>query len=423
MLRFGYACLTLGVPGTQMRSCIMRTATEAHLREVISHNLEALKHLVQYNKNNNIRLFRISSDLIPFGSSPVNTLSWQELFADTFDEIGSAIATAGLRASLHPGQYTVINSPRVDVVDRAIADLEYHESILRLLKCDNTSKLILHVGGAYGDKEAAIERFCQNWERLSSRVQSRVVLENDDRIFTAADVLTISERLSIPAVFDVLHHEINPPEESKSLDYWITQFTKTWKPADGRQKIHYSQQRSGGKPGAHSETIYSQEFLRFYKTVCTIDLDIMLEVKDKNLSTIKCELIASKTKRISSLEVEWARYKYNVLERSPSAYHEIRQLLKDKNEYPVMQFYCLLEQAMDTPIETSKAVNALLHVWGYFKGSANPHEKARFFSQLAKYNGGTIKVDSLKKQLYGLAIKYNTRYLLESYYLLLSSSK
>ncbi len=418
MINFGYACLALGVVGTQMKSCKMRTATPERLREIITQNLQALMQLVQYNKENDIYLFRVSSDLIPFGSSPVNTIHWKEEFADTFEKIGKAIADAGMRISMHPGQYTVINSPDEDVVNRAIADLEYHEQVLRLLQTDSGSKIILHVGGAYGDKTAAMKRFCRNWARLSDRVRSRIVLENDERIYNIADVLDIAGHLGVPAVFDTLHHSINLPSQNLSETDWILQCAKTWKSSDGRQKIHYSQQDSEGKPGAHSKSIYTEPFLKFYETVQYMDLDMMLEVKDKNLSAIKCGLLVSDTNNMYTLEREWAKYKYNVLEHSQSAYLTIRALLKDKRAYPVVQFYSILEHTLDEPLETNNAVNALLHVWGYFKKFAQPDEKKRFFSALDKYKSSAAKLATVKNQLHKLAKKYDERYLLQSYYFL-----
>lgn len=418
MINLGYACLALGVKETQMKSCIMRTATDERLREIIGHNLDVLMGLVKYNQESQIRLFRISSDLIPFGSSPVNLLQWQEEFAESFEQIGKAIKDAGLRVSMHPGQYTVMNSTDEDVVKRAIADLDYHAQILHLLKTDHTSKIILHVGGAYGDKAAAIERFCRNWERLSDDVRGRVVLENDERFYNVSEVLQLALRLGIPVVFDTLHHAINPPEAHRRPVDWILQCAKTWKPSDGRQKIHYSQQNPEAKPGAHAKTISAEEFLQFYETVDHLELDIMLEVKDKNLSAIKCGLLTSQVNHISSLEQEWAKYKYSVLERSPKAYQKIRELLKNKREFPVKEFYHTLELAMKEPTEINHMMNGLLHVWGYFKTLANPDEKKRFFVALDRYQKGTAKAESVKNQLFKLAQKYDQDYLLQSYYFL-----
>ncbi|MDD3289916.1 MAG: hypothetical protein PHT29_03420, partial [Eubacteriales bacterium] len=73
-MRIGYACVTIGPEDTQMKTCRQSNATREVLTELAEHNLTALDRQVDYNIRNNIRLFRISSDLIPFGSSPVNQI-------------------------------------------------------------------------------------------------------------------------------------------------------------------------------------------------------------------------------------------------------------------------------------------------------------------------------------------------------------
>ena len=119
-MSIGYACLNIGTPNTNIRSVMQRNATPEKLTEVTAHNLEALEKMVDYNIANDIRLYRISSDLIPFGSSPVNALDWPEIHKEAFERIGAKIRKSGMRVSLHPGQYTVLNSPTEDVVERAI---------------------------------------------------------------------------------------------------------------------------------------------------------------------------------------------------------------------------------------------------------------------------------------------------------------
>ena len=158
-MSIGYACLNIGTPNTNIRSVMQRNATPEKLTEVTAHNLAALEKMIDYNIANDIRLYRISSDLIPFGSSPVNALDWPEIHKEAFERIGAKIRKSGMRVSLHPGQYTVLNSPTEDVVERAIADLIYHDKILTALGTDTTNKIVLHVGGIYGDKEAALDRF------------------------------------------------------------------------------------------------------------------------------------------------------------------------------------------------------------------------------------------------------------------------
>jgi UV DNA damage endonuclease len=189
---------------------------------------------------------------------------------------------------MHPGQYTVLNSPHAHVVENAIRDLAYHCDFLEAMGMDASNKIILHIGGIYGDKPAAIERFKSHYIMLDDRIKQHLVIENDDTCYTIEDVLAIGKALKIPVVFDTLHHEINPSPTSHSMIEWIVACAKTWHKKDGVQKIHYSQQAHGKRAGSHSETIDLPAFLRFYKTLPTTDLDIMLEVKDKNVSALKC---------------------------------------------------------------------------------------------------------------------------------------
>ncbi|NTV90991.1 MAG: UV DNA damage repair endonuclease UvsE, partial [Clostridiales bacterium] len=173
-MNIGYACLTVGVPGTDLKSCIMKNAGDERLRELIGNNLDSLEKIIEYNISSGIRLFRISSDLIPFGSSPVNRLPWERLFSDRLSGIGKKIRDGGIRVSMHPGQYTVLNSPDPEVARRAAADLDYHCRLLESLGTGADCKIILHLGGAYGNKKTAIERFGKNFRLLDGRLAERL---------------------------------------------------------------------------------------------------------------------------------------------------------------------------------------------------------------------------------------------------------
>lgn len=418
-MSIGYACLGIGIPNTSFRSLIQKNATLDNLTGVISSNLEALHYLLEYNIRNNILLFRISSDLIPFGSSPVNTLDWGHDFKNEWQRLGYLIQESKLRVSMHPGQYTVLNSPRPEVVERAIDDLIYHEKVLSNLSTNSENKIILHIGGAYGDKTAAIERFSENYMKLPVAVKDRLVIENDDRIYNIQDALHLGEKLSIPVVFDNLHHNVNPPQENNSDTYWIQRAFETWRVQDGKQKIHYSQENPQKRRGAHSETINLDQFLWFYKKMEDPIPDIMLEVKDKNLSAVKCINGSSENRKIASLEDEWALYKYNILERSPSIYQEIRNLLKDKTKYPVEDFYRLIDMGMSEVPSIGNQVNALQHVWGYFKVKASEKEKISMNKWMKDFKDEKITISFMKKKLNRLALKYNEAYLNNSYFFVL----
>lgn len=286
-MKIGYACLTVGVNGVKQRTCMMKNASPDMLRSLIKSNLESLDKILDYNIDNNIKLFRISSGIIPFGSHPINTLKWWDEFSDKLKEIGNKALTNGIRLSMHPGQYTVLNSPNESVVLRAIKDLKYHCRFLDSLGVEPEHKIILHVGGIYGDKCVAINRFIKQYRCLDENIRCRLVIENDDRQYTIADVLSISQSEKIPVVFDNLHHQVNSDNNHSDIE-WIEICRNTWKTQDGSQKIHYSQQDRDKRPGSHSSTIDVDKFLQFYNRIDKQDIDIMLEVKDKNLSAIKC---------------------------------------------------------------------------------------------------------------------------------------
>ena len=415
----GYASKALAVPGAAMRSVTKRLATPLRLAQVIDGNLAALDAILDYNRANGIRLFRVSSDVIPFGSSPVNQLDWRSLFADRLAALGEKARRSGIRLSMHPGQYTVLNAPDRNVAERAAADLAYHEAFLSALGMDDACKIILHVGGAYGDKRSALQRFAAAYRQLPSRVQRRLVLENDDRLFTACEVLELCRAIGAPMVLDTLHHEVNhAPGDPGALDL-VDAARATWRQADGRPKIHYSQQATGKRPGAHADSIAVDPFLAFYRSLDQRGIDIMLEVKDKNLSAVKCLACASDAGGIAVLEREWARYKYSVLEHDQDAYQQIRMLLKNKDGYPARQFYKLVEGALAAPASRGSFANAAQHVWGYLSDVVTGRERSSFLRLMQRFEDGQVAPEAVKRRLHTLAAAYGSTYLRESYYFVL----
>jgi len=415
-MSIGYACLAVGVQNTDLKSCMIRNASNETLIKLIAHNLNSLENITDYNIENKIKLFRISSDLIPFGSSPANKIPWQDIFAEQFQNIGRKIIKSKMRVSMHPGQYTVLNSPNSDVVAKAIDDLNYHAGVLDTLKVGPEHKIVLHIGGIYNEKNLASKRFISHYAKLDEKVKRRLVIENDDKSYNIFDVLEIGTLLNIPVIFDNLHNEINSFDKSKIESYWIDQCNKTWHGKNGKQKIHYSQQNQLKRQGSHSKTIRINEFINFYENLKLKDIDIMLEVKDKNLSSIKCINCISPDKNIKSLETEWSKYKYSILEKSHTDYLKIRELLKNKNDYPVVEFYNILENAMQKTSEVGNSINAAQHVWGYFKNTATEKEKDEFIKKIKGYEQNKTTISSTKNFLRKMAVKYEQQYLLDSYY-------
>ena len=410
-MKIGYACLTVGIPDTKMRSVTQKNATDDKLREIIAHNLKSLKNMLLFNAQNSIKLFRISSDIIPFGSSPVNSLDWETEFKKEFCELAKIISENGIRVSMHPGQYTVLNSPRLDVVSRAIDDLAYHTKMLGALECSTECKIILHVGGVYGEREAAIARFKRVYRTLDDKIKQRLVIENDDKSYSIGDVLQIGLECGIPVVYDNLHSEIKPSGNYPHL-YWIDKCAATWQEKDGTQKTHYSQQAADKLPGAHTQTIAINEFLRYVNSLSGADIDIMLEVKDKNISAVKC--INTLAGDGSSLFRDWLRYKYYLLEHSYDIYESAKKIVE--TSAVAREFYLLTEKAFKLSPTVQSRLLAAKAVWKELESAASDKEKQYFKDEIELLERGDYDAVRMKKILLSVAQKQHNNVLKTSFY-------
>lgn len=293
--RIGYACLCQSLPEASPRGTILRNAAPDRLRALIAANLDGLAAVLRFNVANDIRLFRISSDVIPFGSHPANDLAWWDEFGPQLDALGGFIRAHDLRVSVHPGQYTVLSSPKEEVVEAATSDLVFHARLLGALGTDGRHKIVIHVGGAYGDKDAARRRWIAAVRALPDAVRERLVVENDERLFGAEDVLAASQATEAPVVFDILHHRVyagypheldGPPADLPDL---LRAVFATWHPErDGVPKLHYSTQDPARRPGAHAEYVDAEECAAFLRAVPPeATFDLMLEAKAKELALLR----------------------------------------------------------------------------------------------------------------------------------------
>jgi UV DNA damage endonuclease len=261
-----------------------------------------------------------------------------------------------------------------------------------------------------------MERFILNYNKLSPHIKKRLVIENDDKSYNIQDVLQISEKTGVPVVFDNLHHQLNNMGGNSDEYRWLEACRKTWHSEDGKQKIHYSQQKSNGAPGAHSDFIKANEFLTFYQGLPSKNLDIMLEVKDKNLSAVKCVLLTDENPQIQVLEQEWAKYKYFVLSHSARIYKDIRHCLKNKKRPNPLTFYHFIEEALAAPEDMGAEINAAEHIWGYLNTACSVKQKTRFSHLLNDCREGNKPIRPLKNFLYKLAREQSVEYLTESLY-------
>lgn len=284
--RLGFVASVLSEEITTSRTCRLRLATPERLREVTSQNVESLAAAVGFLVRERIHLYRISSGLIPFASHSVNTTEWWKEYAQPLAAIGERLRQHRIRVSMHPGQYTVLNSPNERIVTASIAELRYNALLLDTLGTGPESKIVLHIGGLYGGtEEDAMARFVSVARTLPDEVRRRLVIENDDRLFDADEALSVSRRIDAPVVFDWLHHHANPT--GGSVRTVIADVFATWRQQDGVPKVHLSSQAKDAARGAHAEFVEAEDMVAMLAEMPDVPFDCMLEAKQKDFALLR----------------------------------------------------------------------------------------------------------------------------------------
>lgn len=281
-MRIGYPCQNLSIGCTSARTFRLASYSAQRLVETVEKNLECLQRILEYNLEEGLLFFRITSDLVPFASHPVCRVRWQKRFESEFAGLGELIRKHRMRISMHPDQFTLINSPSMDIFKRSIKELVYHAEILDLMGLKRDAKIQIHVGGVYGDKPASMRRFAKRFRKLPETVRRRLAVENDDVSYTLSDCLEIHGEADIPVIFDIFHHGINSSGQGASEA--VSLAAKTWGKGDGILMSDFSTQERGKRKGTHSRHIDIRMFRKYLADSLPVDLDIMLEIKDKEAS-------------------------------------------------------------------------------------------------------------------------------------------
>ena len=295
-MRIGYPCINRSIGCSPARTFRLASWSDERLSETVTGNISCLANILSFNIAQGVFFFRITSDLVPFASHPVNIFPWQEHFSAEFRRIGALIRSHRIRISMHPDQFVLLNTPDPQILERSIADLKYHVQILDLMELDASAKVQLHVGGVYRNKPAALDRFVNAYDLLEKSVMKRLVIENDERLYCVSDCLAIQERTGIPVLLDVFHHSINNNDER--IADLLEPVHATWKNHDGIPMVDYSSQHPGRREGAHAERIDPEDFRSFLDASMPFDFDIMLEIKDKEKSALAALSIARNDRRL-----------------------------------------------------------------------------------------------------------------------------
>jgi UV DNA damage endonuclease len=289
--RLGFAVKILANGGLKTNDA-RRHQNNPHLR----HSIELLDQAFDHLDKRDLRVFRMSSSTVPYGTHPdLPQFDYRRQIADCAEELANLGAKArayGIRLSTHPGQYTVLNAPDDDLAHKSALDLEQDAALLDALGAGPEACVVVHVGGTYGDKASARDRFAKRHARLSERAQARVAVEHDERQFDLADVLWLHERTGARVIYDFHHHRCNPATGYEEHAHAVAAATATW-PEQTRPKVHLSSPRTElrllrGKPAAplldqHADFATPWDLAELL-SAANGPVDVMVEAKAKDLA-------------------------------------------------------------------------------------------------------------------------------------------
>ena len=300
--RLGFAVKVLGQPDLKSNDA-RKWRSGPHLRVSIGY----LREIFAYLAKHDIRMYRMSSDVAPYVTHPEMPQFHGQVreCAAELEDLGNLARDLDLRLSFHPSQFVILNSPDAALNDKGIADLLAQAEILDLMGLGPEAVLVIHVGGTYGDRESGRRRWAETYRRLPEPARRRLVLENDDIRYSAADVLAIHEETGVRLIFDHQHYWCNNPEGLDLADT-VRRCLRTWPPGQ-RPKVHFSSPRTEMRTverkdtktkkvvsrlqppiwTGHADFAQPFEFITFMRLAEGLLFDVMLEAKAKDLALLR----------------------------------------------------------------------------------------------------------------------------------------
>ena len=302
IVRFGYVAMSTVVQNSSPSKTMTMTSfaklndREAAIRKlerIAAENLHNTLRLLKHNLAHDIKVYRMTSKLIPLGTH-ADLSDWDPYPAlkEGFTEVGEFVKRNGMRVSFHPDHFTVLSTPRPEVLANSIRDLRHHTDMLHAMGLGGAMKNNIHIGGAYGDKPSAAARFEEHFGLLDQDIKERLTLENDDKTFNAVETLTVCRSLGLPMVLD-LHHQWVNNEGEAPWDLW-PDIMRTWETPLAQAgsdednplppKIHVSSPKSPTDIRSHADGVEPAPLLAFLRKIAsgTPRLDVMIEAKMKD---------------------------------------------------------------------------------------------------------------------------------------------
>jgi len=258
------------------------------------HNINTLQIAIDYCKDNDIKSYRVGSDLLPQLHRMIsdNIVSQKDL--DWAVEKLSKINSDGIVLSMHPGQHVNMGSPTPEVVTNSVRDLKDHFFVAKPIGC---TEINIHLGGVYNDKEAAMARFKKNMTTLLSPEElSWMTIENDELCYGVLECLSVAKEIGIRVTMDLHHHrcwKLNNPDAAESEIELFAKCGVTWIDC-GYQRLHISTPKVGystaSKSRSHHDYITPTDIPMWLVDIPEVHIDVEAKAKETAIKQLREDL-------------------------------------------------------------------------------------------------------------------------------------
>ncbi len=303
-MRFGCAVRVYGQPGLKAYDT-RRRQHEPHL----SVSLMYLRDILTYLHRRHIHFYRMAAEILPFATYPHRPEYRRQVeeCAQELAHVGALARRYGIRLTLHAPSYVTLSSAEPEVVRRSQEVLTALAEVLDFMELPAESVVVVHVGGGYETREAALDRFCRHVDALPEGVRRRLALEHDDTTFDLRDVLHVHDRVGLPIVFDLLHHRLLN-RDALPLEEALHQALDTW-PPEVTPKVHLASpstsmrvvERRNPVTGQRYTTVHPplwnqhSDFIHPYDAIALLtalngrEADVMVEARASDIAVLRLQ--------------------------------------------------------------------------------------------------------------------------------------
>ena len=257
--------------------------TEETIYNTYIHNADKLLEVMPLVIKDGIKLFRLSSDLLPLSDKVPEHLWNNSVLKSKYKQFGDLCRSNNVRVTFHPGQFCVLNSDKDSVIENAITDLKMHAWIFDACEFDESPYYAINIHAA---KRDAFQKLITSIKTLPSNIKNRLTLENCETVASVKDLFNVFEMTGTPIVFDSHHHTFNNGDMSQQQAFDLS--CKTWS-NNIKPLQHLANTEPGSENGNFTEKRKHSNYIHYIpepqlSKLISNEVDVEIESKTKNLA-------------------------------------------------------------------------------------------------------------------------------------------